>query len=163
MNLTTNIEKAPDLPNVLSLPFKMLPSSIHSRILASFLNKLLKDQINEGELDFLEDKRLCVTVSDLNIEYYVGLKSARLISMTAAKENDIKIQANIYDFLQLAARQQDPDTLVFQRRLIMQGDTELGLELKNFLDGLDLESKGSFAKIESLLIKSLPVYKRLFS
>ena len=163
MNLTTNIEKTPDFPHVLSMPFKILPSAIHSRILVSFLNKLLKDQIHEGELDFLEDKRLCVTVSDLNIKYYIGLKKGRLISIITDKDNDIKIQANMYDFLLLAARQQDPDTLVFQRRLIMQGDTELGLELKNFLDGLDLESKGSFAKIESLLIKSLSVYKRLFS
>jgi len=163
MNITRNIEKTPDFPPVLSMPFKILPSSIHSRILVSFLNKLLKDQINEGELDFLQDKKLCVTVSDLNIKYYLGLKNERLISIISDKENDIIIQANMYDFLLLAARQQDPDTLVFQRRLIMQGDTELGLELKNFLDGLDLESKGSFVKIESVLIKSLPVYKRLFS
>lgn len=163
MNLTTKIEKTPNFPHLLSLPFNMLPFSIHSRILVSFLNKLLKDQINEGELDFLENKKLCVTVSDLNINYYIGLKNDRLIFMIADKENDIKIQANLYDFLQLAARQQDPDTLVFQRRLIMQGDTELGLELKNFLDGLDLESTSSFAKIESMLIKSLPIYKKLFS
>ena len=163
MNITTNIEKSPILPNLLSIPFKMVPSFIHSRILVIFLNKLLKDQIYEGELDFLQDKKLCVSVSDLNIKYYLGLKKGQLITMGSDHINDIKIQANIYDFLQLAARREDPDTLVFQRRLILQGNTELGLELKNFLDGLDLESNGNFSKIESLLIKNLPVYKRLFS
>ena len=163
MNITTNIETTPKLPYALSIPFKMLPSVIHSRILVSFLNKLLKDQIKDGELDFLEDKKLCVTINDLNISYYLGLKKDQLITMTSDHDNDIKIKANTYDFLQLAARQEDPDTLVFQRRLIMQGNTELGLELKNFLDGLDLESNSNFSKIETLLIKGLPVYKRLFS
>ena len=162
MNIT-NIETTPNLPYALSIPLKMLPSVIHSRILVTFLNKLLKDQIKDGELDFLEDKKLCVTISDLNISYYLGLKKDQLITMTSDHDNDIKIKANTYDFLQLAARQEDPDTLVFQRRLIMQGNTELGLELKNFLDGLDLESNGNFSKIETLLIKGLPVYKRLFS
>ncbi|MGB7997639.1 MAG: SCP2 sterol-binding domain-containing protein, partial [Photobacterium halotolerans] len=38
------------------------------------------------------------------------------------------------------ARKVDPDTLFFQRRLTMQGDTELGLAVKNLLDSLDLDS-----------------------
>jgi O2-independent ubiquinone biosynthesis accessory factor UbiT len=39
----------------------------------------------------------------------------------------------------MAARFEDPDTLFFQRRLIIEGDTELGLGTKNFLEGLDEE------------------------
>jgi predicted lipid carrier protein YhbT len=31
----------------------------------------------------------------------------------------------------IAARKQDPDTLFFQRRLVIEGDTELGLYVKN--------------------------------
>ena len=38
----------------------------------------------------------------------------------------------------LAQRKQDPDTLFFSRRLSMQGDTELGLVVKNALDALEL-------------------------
>lgn len=38
----------------------------------------------------------------------------------------------------LAQRQEDPDTLFFNRRLSMEGDTELGLVVKNTLDGLEL-------------------------
>lgn len=40
----------------------------------------------------------------------------------------------------LAMRKEDPDTLFFSRRLSMQGDTELGLLLKNTLDALELPS-----------------------
>ena len=41
---------------------------------------------------------------------------------------DLTIRASAQDFLQLAQRQVDPDTLFFSRRLVMEGDTEL-LEL----------------------------------
>jgi predicted lipid carrier protein YhbT len=37
----------------------------------------------------------------------------------------------------MARREEDPDTLFFCRRLILEGDTELGLLFKNTLDGLD--------------------------
>jgi predicted lipid carrier protein YhbT len=68
----------------------------------------------------------------------------------------------VYDFLVLAGRQEDPDTLVFQRRLVMQGDTELGLQVKNLLDGLDVESLGLYRKMEPFLKRALPVYRRIF-
>ncbi|MGC2048204.1 MAG: SCP2 sterol-binding domain-containing protein, partial [Gallionella sp.] len=42
------------------------------------------------------------------------------------------------DFLMLALRKEEPDTLFFSRRLCMEGDTELGLLVKNTLDTLEL-------------------------
>ncbi|PJC12345.1 MAG: sterol-binding protein, partial [Comamonadaceae bacterium CG_4_9_14_0_8_um_filter_60_18] len=38
----------------------------------------------------------------------------------------------------LARRQEDPDTLFFNRRLAMEGDTELGLLVKNTIDAIEL-------------------------
>jgi predicted lipid carrier protein YhbT len=43
----------------------------------------------------------------------------------------------LYDLGRLAARKEDPDTLFFSRRLVMEGDTELGLLIKNTLDAID--------------------------
>lgn len=40
--------------------------------------------------------------------------------------------------MRLARRQEDPDTLFFNRRLSMEGDTELGLVVKNAIDALEL-------------------------
>ena len=51
---------------------------------------------------------------------------------------DLAISANAQDFVLLAQRRQDPDTLFFNRRLVMEGDTELGLVVKNALDAIDL-------------------------
>ena len=42
-------------------------------------------------------------------------------------------------YLHLIARDRDADTLFFQRVLCMEGDTDLGLRVKNLLDGLDLQ------------------------
>jgi len=163
MNLSPIIENTPKLPYLLSIPLKLVPSSIHSRLLVSFLNLLLNEQIEDGELDFLESKHLCIKVSDINIMYFISLKNRKLIANNTNSNIDIELRASVYDYLQLAARKQDPDTLVFQRKLVMQGNTELGLELKNFLDSLDFESNKDFVKFERLLINSLPIYKRLFS
>ena len=51
---------------------------------------------------------------------------------------DLIIRAHASDFIALARRSQDPDTLFFNRRLSMEGDTELGLMVKNTLDAMEL-------------------------
>ena len=47
--------------------------------------------------------------------------------------------ASLNDLILIAGRKEDPDSLFFQRRLRIEGDTELGLELKNLLDSIDLD------------------------
>lgn len=51
---------------------------------------------------------------------------------------DVSISGSFDAFLKLAAQRVDPDTLFFQRELLIEGDTELGLELKNLFDRVDL-------------------------
>ena len=50
---------------------------------------------------------------------------------------DLAFRANLSAFLQIAVRQEDPDTLFFNRELMVEGDTELGLVVKNTLDALE--------------------------
>ena len=45
----------------------------------------------------------------------------------------------------------------------MEGDTELGLEVKNFLDGLDVDSLWLPRQVSSMAQKALPLYERTFS
>ncbi|MDH5392285.1 MAG: SCP2 sterol-binding domain-containing protein [Gammaproteobacteria bacterium] len=166
MNHANELLHSPRLPGFLATPLRLIPARLYCQLMPVFLNKLLSQQINEGDLDFLENRLLNIKVSDMGICLMMSFSQGRIINAansTIKNKADASIQASLYDFLILAARQQDPDTLVFQRRLIMQGETELGLELKNFLDGLDLESTGSFKLLETALQKSLPIYRRLFS
>jgi predicted lipid carrier protein YhbT len=51
---------------------------------------------------------------------------------------DLTMSARSRDFLALLLREEDADTLFFSRRLLMEGATELGLLVKNTLDGIDL-------------------------
>jgi predicted lipid carrier protein YhbT len=46
------------------------------------------------------------------------------------------IEATSTAYAALARGQEDPDRLFFDRRLVMEGDTELGLVLKNTLDAI---------------------------
>lgn len=48
-------------------------------------------------------------------------------------------------------------------RLWMEGDTELGLEVKNFLDGLDVDSLWLPRQVSNMAQKALPLYERTFS
>jgi len=152
----------PLFPAPLSLPFKVLPSFVHNKVLVTTLNKLFTRELKEGELDFLQEKIIHISIEDAGIEYRFTLDNNKL---TAADKNcspDLILQGTVYNYLLLASRQEDTDTLFFSRRLHMQGDTELGLYVKNFLDGLDMESHKVSAYLETFLQKSLPLYERLF-
>jgi predicted lipid carrier protein YhbT len=50
----------------------------------------------------------------------------------------VSFSADASDLLMIAARKQDPDTLFFQRRLVIEGDTD-GLYVKNLMDAIELE------------------------
>lgn len=47
---------------------------------------------------------------------------------------DLEVAANLADLISLLRGDMDADTLFFQRRLKIAGDTELGLIVKNWLD-----------------------------
>ncbi|HEY5896170.1 MAG TPA: SCP2 sterol-binding domain-containing protein [Burkholderiales bacterium] len=49
---------------------------------------------------------------------------------------DVTIRAKLEDYFALALRREDPDTLFFSRRMVIEGDTALGLVVKNALDSL---------------------------
>ncbi|TNE78074.1 MAG: hypothetical protein EP339_04660, partial [Gammaproteobacteria bacterium] len=65
----------------------------------------------------------------------LGFWAGRLRIVDAPGEATIR--GSLSAFVTLAERRQDPDQLFFQRRLVIEGDTELGLALKNLLDGLE--------------------------
>ena len=152
----------PVFPAPLSLPLKILPSFVHNKVLVTTLNRMFANEIKEGELDFLQEKIIHITIEDIGIEYRFTLGDNRLVAADKNCTADVTLQGTVYNYLLLASRQEDTDALFFSRRLQMQGDTELGLYVKNFLDGMDMDSHKVPAYFESLLKKSLPMYERLF-
>ena len=162
MTENTSNKRAVLLPHLLATPFRMLSDAAHSRLIALALNRALAEPLCDGELDFLQDRCVAIAVRDAGIIFRLTIVGDQLIACSRSGAADLTIEGTVYDFLVLIGRQEDPDTLVFQRRLVIQGDTELGLQVKNFLDGLDVESLGLPSKMEPLLKRVLPVYRRVF-
>lgn len=126
------------LPKPLRMLFSILPQYPHSFALAQALNLTLGDTLRSETLQLLHGKLICLRVTDANIVLNFRLDKQGISASGSAKTPDLTISAKAYDFIQLALRKEDPDTLFFSRRLLTEGDTELGLLLKNTLDALEL-------------------------
>lgn len=121
----------------LTFPLRLVPSVLHSRALATMLNQVMKEALLEGEMDFLAGRRIAIEIDDIGVRYRLGLSDGRIRGYGDDMPADASIAGGLHEFLLLAARREDADTLFFQRRLRMSGDTELGLYLKNFLDAFE--------------------------
>ncbi|MEX0957773.1 MAG: SCP2 sterol-binding domain-containing protein [Burkholderiales bacterium] len=95
------------------------------------------ERFPEG-LDSLEGKRVCMHTTDLGLRAYLTLRGQAFVVCHPVSDPDVLIRASAADFFRLASRKADADTLFFARRLLIEGDTEAGLLLKNALDALDL-------------------------
>lgn len=124
-------------PAFLALPLGLIPPRTHSMALSVLLNQVFAQPLNDGELDFLEDRVLEVRIPDAHLVYRLTLTGGRLVPAADGRPADTRIQGDTLDFLRLATRQEDADTLFFNRRLRFGGNTELGLYVKNFLDGFE--------------------------
>jgi len=125
-----------------------MPTRLHSKLLALMLNRAFAPELAAGDLDFLQQRVILIRVSDLGIRYRLTLQHGRLHPVPHYS-HDLSIEGSVYDFLLLASRREDPDTLFFNRRLRLGGDTELGLYVKNFLDSLELD--GHLGPLQSSL------------
>ncbi len=136
-HLLPGLPAVPKPTQLLSIPIKLIPGALHSHGLAFILNKILADALDQGELDFLDGRIARITVSDLGLDYRLTLRHGRLTAAESHRQPDVRFGGLLKEFMLLALNKEDPDTLFFQRRLQLEGDTELGLEIKNFLYTLD--------------------------
>jgi predicted lipid carrier protein YhbT len=126
------------LPKPLSTLFSLLPQYPHSLAFAEALNLALGETLRSEALQPLHGKLICLRISDAQVSLHFTLNKNGVSACRADKTPDLTITAKAYDFLQLALRKEDPDTLFFSRRLLTEGDTELGLLAKNTLDAMEL-------------------------
>ena len=157
----TSTATAPEFPHLLALPLGLVPGKVHSTAVVALLNRIFAGALRESELDFMRGRTLRVHVQDMRLKLCLTLGQGRLAAAREDRLPDVSISGNLHAFLLLAARREDTDTLFFQRRLQMEGDTELGLEVKNFLDAQDVESHWLSRQLELLLLKVLPLYERI--
>ncbi len=126
------------LPQRLGSLLARLPTYPGSALLVTALNLGLSPQLPDDVRGLLLHKKLRIHVRDARLTFDFTWTGERFAACSRAQTTDLTIAASAHDFLRLAQRQEDPDTLFFSRRLSMQGDTELGLVVKNALDALEL-------------------------
>ncbi|MDR3214290.1 MAG: SCP2 sterol-binding domain-containing protein [Azoarcus sp.] len=80
--------------------------------------------------------RVCVTDAGLRLDFTLG-GNGRFHPCQSDDPVDLTISASVRDFIALALREEDADTLFFGRRLQMEGDTSLGVLVKNTLAATD--------------------------
>lgn len=125
-------------PSLLSVPVKLAPFALKRQVLEQVLRWQFQQALADGELEFLEGRWLSIDVRDIDLQWFTSVENGQLIVRQSANA-DVSFSANASDLLMIAARKQDPDTLFFQRRLVIEGDTELGLYVKNLMDAIEPE------------------------
>lgn len=122
----------------LRLPLRLLPDALHAQLFARAFNHLMRGQTLARRLPALDGKVVRIEISDIPNRIDFAIHGERL-QAAQGRAPDVTIRGPLADFWKLAARAEDPDTLFFQRRLSIEGDTETGLHVKNLLDALDYD------------------------
>lgn len=120
-------------------PFKFLPKFVQLKVAEMACNRLLQEPMTSGDLDFLEGVTLRLQIKDMGFDWAITKIEKRLSFSNGCDGAETTFSGNSKDLLLLASRREDPDTLFFQRRLSIEGDTELGLEVKNLIDSIDMD------------------------
>lgn len=126
------------LPAPVGKLLSLLPVYPGSLLFATALNVTLNGALPADVQQTLAGKKLRIRVNDAKLSFDFQWSNGRFAACLPQGEPDLVISASAHDFLLLARRQEDPDTLFFSRRLSMEGDTELGLLVKNTLDAIEL-------------------------
>lgn len=147
MNLRPNIP-AFKLPSVLALVGAQLPQWPHSLAFVAALNTGIHMELfPEDSLKSLENRTFLVEVLDSGGRAQFTFRQGFFQPLFGAcATHDLVFRANLSAFLQLLTRQEDPDTLFFNRSLMVEGDTELGLTVKNMLDAIEWPELSSWLR-----------------
>jgi O2-independent ubiquinone biosynthesis accessory factor UbiT len=135
------------LPAFFARAGRLFPQWPHAAGLALALNAAIAARLLPADsLAPLEGRSFLVVVSDAGTRaaFTYGGGSFRPL-LNFRSEPDLTFRANLSAFLRLLAREEDPDTLFFNRELSIEGDTELGLVVKNMLEAIELPKLPKFS------------------
>ena len=127
----------PIVKRVIGIPGRFIPYSAQKPALSLALNEAFREPLRHGELEFLEGSKVRIKVTDLCLDWLILVGSDRFSPIDRNLKEDVCISGESLDFAILATRHADPDSLFFQRRIRIEGDTELGLGVKNTMDSMD--------------------------
>ena len=135
-----------------------LPQWPFSITVSTVLNILIRaGVITKDNLDLFENRRFLLKVIDAGSQASFTCRHGVFVPLVAsAASPELIFSANLSSFLQIATRQEDPDTLFFNRELSVEGDTELGLVVKNMFDAIEWPKiRGLFPSISIPIVQGV--------
>lgn len=136
--MTDTLAQRHTVPPPLAAVLSRLPPYPGSLLLVTGLNGVLARRLPADVVERLQGQRIRIHVRDAGLKFDFAWRGTMFRASAPQPATELTLSANAHDFLRLAQRLDDPDTLFFNRRLSMEGDTELGLVVKNALDALAL-------------------------
>lgn len=130
--------------SLLSIAHRIMPTKLENHFVLHQVKRLSQSFMDEGEIDFLDNKLVLVKIPELSAQWYFTKIGSQLIMLEEAEafsisaQSDVVFDGKIDALILMASQKVDPDTLFFNRKLSITGDTELGLEVKNLFDQFDL-------------------------
>ncbi len=124
------------LTRTLEESFRRVPHVCQQWSLEFFLNLLFSSHRQRGDLDFMEGHHVAIEMEDLNWRWPISIHNRSIQVLRKASPAETVIRSRFPDLLALIFHETDPDTLFFQRHLVIEGEIEMGLGLKNFMEGL---------------------------
>lgn len=133
-------------PLALRTPMRYIPFQLKKQAIEKLLHLQFKQTLVDGDLDFLQNRWLKINVRDLDLTWFVSLVDNKL-QVSQDEIADVTFSGETNDLILVATRRQDPDTLFFHRKLTIEGDTELGLRIKNMMDAFDLDAMPNMLRV----------------
>lgn len=143
---------------------RFVPDKVHTHLLSRLGGHLMKEQAITSRLDYMEGKRLQLTIKDTGNCWKFIICGNRLVDdMQSKTVADVHIQGDLKTFLLLATGNEDPDSLFFSRHLSLEGNTEDGLYIKNLIDAMDFDTAVYLKSIlgQTLASRITPFIERL--
>ncbi|GIU44959.1 SCP-2 sterol transfer family protein [Shewanella sairae] len=125
-------------PKAIARPLGLIPFALKADLLKRILGLLLAEQAADEELDFLEGRWVAIYIKDLALSFEVTYADGWQVR--PIQNAEVTFTAQSKELLLIAAAKEDPDSLFFQRKLCIEGDTELGLEVKNLLLSVEFDA-----------------------
>jgi len=113
-----------------------LPMQPPALALAAAMNRLLLDKLPADSRAALSHRTVQISVTDLGLELRLQLVERGFVVAPSGDTVALRIAAAAPAYWRLLRGQDDADRLFFERALVMEGDTEMGLVLKNTLDAI---------------------------
>jgi predicted lipid carrier protein YhbT len=113
---------------------RRLPTQPPSWLAAAALDRLLLPRLDDDTREACRDRVVELELSDLGVRLRLRFDGTRFSA--ASGEPELRVRAATRALLRLVRGEDDADRLFFDRELVMEGDTEFGLLLKNQLDAI---------------------------